>query len=106
MYGFGISLYQTNKITFTEAPVNISDPYIDGEVVSRSTVRCYPGDWNYVTSEFSYQWLLDGNIASGGNEQTYIIDIRDIGKTLSCQVSASNVYGTTRVQTRGILIRR
>ena len=104
MYLFGISLYQTNKITFTEAPVNISDPYIDGDVISRKTVRCYPGEWDYVTSEFSYEWLLDGYRAPGGDQQSYTINVRDIGKVLSCNVSARNVYGTTTAETRGVLI--
>jgi hypothetical protein len=104
MYLFGISLYQTNKITFTEAPVNIVLPFIEGNVATRSTVICNTGEWNYVTSNFSYQWLLDGRIASGGNEQSYTIDAKDIGKTLSCKVTASNVYGRTTVETRGTLI--
>jgi hypothetical protein len=106
MYGFGISLYQTKNATFTESPVNNVEPFIVGQVVSRATVKCDPGEWDYVTSDFSYQWLLDGRAASGGTEQSYTINTRDIGKVLSCNVSASNISGTIEVETRGTLIER
>lgn len=104
MYGFGISLYQTKNATFTESPVNIVEPYIAGDVVSRKTVRCNPGQWDYVTSDFSYEWLLDGDRAPGGDKQSYTINVRDIGKVLSCNVSVSNISGRARVETRGVLI--
>ena len=104
MYGFGISLYKTNNIIFTEAPVNIIEPSIEGDVISRETVRCDPGEWDYVTSEFSYQWLLDEKKVDGGDKQAYTINVRDIGKKLSCKVYASNVYGITEVETREVLI--
>lgn len=106
MYGFCISLYQTNKITFTERPVNFREPIIEGDPIPGLKVICNPGEWYYVTSNFSYQWLIDGEPIDRATDQSYNIDARDAGRVLSCSVSASNVYGLTKSESPGVTVER
>jgi hypothetical protein len=104
MYGFGITLYQTNKITFTRPPGNIQQPYIVGDPMVGIESVCNPGVWENNTSQFKYQWKIDGVNIRIATTNKYTPIASDAGKNLSCVVTASNVYGSGSVETRGIVV--
>jgi hypothetical protein len=104
MYGFGTTLYQTNRIRFTRPPGNIEQPTIIGDPIVGEKVGCNPGLWENNTSQFQYQWMIDGEHIIEQTGNTYTISINDLGKPLSCEVTASNVYGITIVESRSVTV--
>jgi len=104
MYGFGTTLYQTNRIRFTRPPGNIEQPTIIGSAMVGNEVSCNPGLWENNTSQFQYQWMIDGEHIIEQTGNTYTISITDLGKPLSCEVTASNVYGITIVESRSVTV--
>jgi len=86
------------------APINIDVPFVGGTGTVGSTLTCTQGNWDNVPSSYAYQWKSDGaNVGLGLN--TYLVADTDLGKTVTCIVTASNAGGTTTAPTsNGILI--
>lgn len=99
------------KITYPNYPLNTILPVITGTVAYSNTVSVDPGTWNsdsvYAvtpSTNFAYQWLRDGVAISGATTKDYTCVSADIGKNLSCQVTAANGRGSTPVVTTSQLV--
>lgn len=89
----------------TTPPYNITLPSIYGDNTSGSTLTLIVGSWggdDPIT--LTYQWLRDGSNISGEVADTYIVDVADLGTSISCVVTATNSYGTANNVTNTILI--
>ena len=58
-------------------------------------LTCSPGTWNYHPSSYGYQWKRSGVAISGATSSTYTVVSGDVGSTISCAVTATNVAGTS-----------
>jgi hypothetical protein len=52
------------------------------------------GEWGGEPTRYVYGWEVDG-VAVGSGAASYVIEAGDVGKTATCTVTASNVYGST-----------
>ncbi len=70
-----------------------SPPTISGAAVVGETLTCSPGTWEAAPKPtFSYHWL-GGTVTGSGN--SYVIQKSDKGRQLVCEVTATNVEGST-----------
>lgn len=68
-------------------------PVITGSGVVGMQLTCSQGSWANTPTAYSYQWKRDGvNLATGAH---YLVTTSDVGHVLSCDVSASNKFGST-----------
>lgn len=104
MYLFGISLYQTNKITFTEAPVNTVPPSLPRTGAIRTTITCNIGTWNYGTSQPIFTWYNDNRVIEGEDTKDLFIQSEWSGSVIYCDVRVCNVYGCGRAQSNDCTI--
>jgi len=58
-------------------------------------LTCSPGTWNYHPTGYGYQWKRSGVAISGATSSTYTVVSGDVGSTISCAVTATNVAGTS-----------
>ena len=75
-------------------------PQITGTPTVGQPLTCSQGAWTGDQLSFSYRWQRDGLPISGTTATTYIVASTDSDHQLACQVTASNVKGTTS-QTSG-----
>lgn len=93
MYGFGFTLTQSNRIRFTEAPVNTIAPRIPATSNTGRTIKCEIGSWDYGTSQPSFAWYKDDEVIEGERGQELFIDRSWSGVVIYCEVGLCNVYG-------------
>jgi hypothetical protein len=77
------------------APANVTAPAITGTLTTGSTVTCSTGAWQGYPTSYAYQWTRDGSDISGETANTYELDAADEGTDLVCEVTATNVTGST-----------
>ena len=71
-------------------PVNIDIPHAWQE---GNVVNCTMGNWTNVPSDYAYQWKSGStNIGAGG--PSYLVTQADIGRTVTCVVTATNGGGS------------
>lgn len=80
------------------APTNTQAPIITGSTDVGNTLTCDPGLWTGSPS-FVYQWKRGGVNISGATSSTYTTVTGDIGALLTCQVTATNAFGSASVTT-------
>ena len=80
-------------------PQNTGAPEISGTPKVEQTLTCSSGKWSGVpeTITFSYQWLLEGKAITGATKASYFVPVADKGKSLSCEVTATNSAGADGV---------
>ncbi len=93
MYGFGFTLTQSNRIRFTEAPVNTIAPRIPASSTTGRTIKCDVGLWEYGTSQPRFVWYRNGDIIEGERSIELFIDRSWSGSSIFCDVIICNVYG-------------
>ena len=77
-------------------PVNVTLPTISGTVTVGSTLSSTTGTWTGTpTPTYTYQWQRNTSNISGATNSTYTIVSADVGNTLRCVVTATNVAGAT-----------
>jgi hypothetical protein len=59
-----------------------------------AVLTCSKGTWANQPITFTFQWLLAGNSVGGATAQTFTVPSADAGQSLSCQVTATNAYGS------------
>jgi len=83
-------------------PVNVTDPFIVGDVAVGNEISCNVGAWSYMgghAAVFTFQWQrsVDGgaNYSNIGGEtaQTYTVMQADHGYLIRCKVTATNSAG-------------
>ncbi len=80
-------------------------PKLSGAVRVGRKLKVNRGTWLYA-STFQYRWLRNGTRIKGTIHTTYRLRRADIGKRVSCRVTAANVIGSTTVRTRSVRVRR
>jgi hypothetical protein len=104
----GSIVVTSNIITPTPtivAPVNLVAPVITGNTEVGSTLTCSSGTWTGTpTPTLSYQWYRGGvTQISGQTNTTYVTQPADIGQAITCQVTGTNVGGSTVVISNNII---
>lgn len=91
-------------VTITQAPpASGSGPRIAGDPRVGSRLTCEPGPWERARG-FAYQWLRDRVPLVAAASSTYVATTRDLGKTLSCLVTADNDGGTTDAESAAVVV--
>jgi hypothetical protein len=86
------------------APSNTTLPSVTGTPQQSQTLNSTSGNWSGNPTGYAYQWLrCDSNGANcgaiaGAGSARYVIQSADVGSTLRSQVTATNQYGSTSVQ--------
>jgi hypothetical protein len=83
-------------------PRLLTPPAITGAVAVGSTLSCSKGTWANQPTVFTYEWLRGGKPIAGATAQTYTVVTADAGQTLSCQVTATNGYGSALGTSAGL----
>lgn len=78
----------------TSPPVNRDVPYVGGAGTVGSTLTCTMGNWDNEPSSYSYEWHTDG-VPNSAVGDTYNVAAGDVGKEISCVVTATNALGST-----------
>lgn len=76
-------------------PANLHAPALSGTASVESTLTCSQGSWVDDPTSLSYAWLRNGSPIAGQTASTYKLQGEDEGKTIACQVTASNAAGAT-----------
>ena len=104
------------KIAYPSFPINTVLPVLTGTVAYLNTITVNTGTWDTTavvavnpTTNYSYQWLRDGvaipDLPVGtSTTNSYVCVSSDVGKQLSCRVTASNGRGGTPVVTASQLV--
>jgi len=90
-------------INYPEFPVNTSGPSITALSGVAGRIGCVyiasVGSWNandaYNPTSYSYQWTRAGFNISGATNNTYTTGADDVEKIIGCQVTATNLRGST-----------
>jgi hypothetical protein len=76
------------------APIVKDVPALTGTGVVATALTVTNGNWRAVPTEYHYAWLGGGN-PLGTDANTYTPVEADVGKQITCTVSATNAVGTT-----------
>ena len=74
-------------------PSNSAAPSLTGAAAVGGTLNCDTGQWTGSPTGFKITWLRDGVPIPGANGPTYAVTVADQGRTLGCQVIATNPGG-------------
>jgi hypothetical protein len=78
-----------------ESPPQVS---VSGQPVVGSKLTCLTGTWRgNPAPSFSYQWLREEAVIKGATSSTYTAGPEDAGRSLSCEVTATNQAGSQTV---------
>jgi hypothetical protein len=58
-------------------------------------LECTTGTWEGNPTHYSYSWLRDGTVIPGAEKTTYVPVAADDGKSVQCEVTATNAAGST-----------
>lgn len=89
----------------SKVPVNSVLPAITGTKTQGQTLTVSNGTWSR-SPTYARQWLRDGAPISGATNTTYLLAAGDVGKLISCRVTATNAgvsASATSLQTTAIV---
>jgi hypothetical protein len=75
------------------APKLIAPPVLSGSALPGHTLTCSRGTWSNDPTSFAYAWLRDGSAIAGATGTTYVVEIADEARELSCSVTATGAGG-------------
>ncbi len=86
-------------------PVNTALPttFPAAPVYQGDTLYCDPGTWTGDNLSYAYNWYL-GTTTSVGTNDSYLIAGGDVGKTVTCKVTASNGVTTVSATSAGVVV--
>lgn len=78
-------------------PLNTVAPAVTGTAQVRQTLSCSTGTWTAAPPSitYTYQWKANGSPISGATSSTYNIAVAYFGQSISCDVTATNIVGST-----------
>ena len=91
------SAASNNIITDTTptVPNNKVAPAVSGTAIRGQTLTTTIGTWTKVPAPtYSYQWQRAGVNISGATSNTYTLVSADVGSTIRCVITATNILGT------------
>jgi hypothetical protein len=84
-------------------PSIIENPIISGATSLGSLLTCTQGYWNgTLPLTYTYQWKRNGVNITGATSSTYTIVIADSSANITCQVTATNIIGTSSASSNTI----
>jgi hypothetical protein len=91
---------------YSSPAVNILRPVISGNAVVDSTLTTTNGIWNgFPALTFTYQWYRGGTTPiSGATNNTYVIQLVDVGQAITCRVTGTNMNGSSVAISNAITI--
>ena len=84
-------------------PANIAPPTITGTATVSSTLTCNPGTW-LNSPTFTYEWKRNGATIPLMTTSAYIVQLGDIGTTLTCGITATNPAGSASATSAGLSV--
>ena len=97
MNGYGNSVFLRTAFEVSSgAPVNTVAPAITGTAQNGETVTSSKGIWTgTLPITYAFQWKRDNvNITLNGQMQSYKLVNADVGTNITCQVTATNSFGS------------
>lgn len=85
-------------------PRMTSPPAISGTTAVGDSLSCTMGNWTYVPTSYTYQWLRAGAPIGGATANTHTIVAADQGANLACMVTAHNAAGSTGAASNTIAV--
>jgi hypothetical protein len=83
----------------TVAPSNSVLPVITGTERQGETLTCSTGTWSGTpTPTYAYGWERSGVDISGETSSTYLLAVADVGETITCVVTATNIAGAVEAE--------
>lgn len=104
---FCVAIDEYDALFYAEgaAPVNTDPPTISGTPKVGQTLTCNSGSWSGdPTPTFTYQWEKDSSEIKGVTNSTYVVQETDEGHTLSCAVTATNMFGHKAANSNGVAV--
>jgi len=87
------------------SPVNTVAPVISGSTSLGSVLSSTTGTWTGDTPiTYAYQWLRNGSPISGATSSTYTIVVADSAASITCVVTATNLFGSTAATSNTITV--
>jgi SPRY domain len=87
----------TTPLIAMGAPTNTVAPVVTGTATQGQTLTTTSGTWTG-SPTFAYQWYRATTVISGATATSYVLQAADVGSTIHCKVTATNVGGSTTVQ--------
>ena len=85
----------SNSLVIGRTPVNTVAPVISGTNTFGSTLTTTNGTFTgTATLTYTYQWLRGGSQIAGQTASTYVIGASDSLAAITCEVTATNSYGS------------
>ncbi len=85
------------------SPSNDIEPAITGTPQPGNTLTCSTGTWTGAQS-YNFQWFDDVDPIIGSTQQTFTPDVGHVGLTLSCNVTASNEWGSASMMSNSVTV--
>lgn len=76
-------------------PVNTVAPVVSGTLIVAAMLSCTTGTWTNTPTSYAYQWRRDGVDIGGETASTHTLVLDDVGKMMTCLVTATNADGST-----------
>ena len=95
-YGNSVFLRTAFEVSSGVPPVNTVAPAITGTAQEGQTVTCSTGTWTGTpTITFAYQWKRNGSNIGSATSSTYVLVTADVSQSITCQVTATNGFGSS-----------
>jgi hypothetical protein len=91
-YGYELGFDPAVPPIETPPPVNRDVPYVWQE---EQRMRCTMGNWENYPTSYSYQWMQDGTLPIGADNDTLPLLASNDGHSITCVVTATNAAGST-----------
>ena len=103
-YGNSVFLRTAWEVSSGVPPVNTVAPAITGTAQEGQTVTCSTGRWTGTpTITLAFQWKRDNvNITLNAQAQSYKLIPADVHTHITCQVTATNGYGSASATSNNI----
>lgn len=97
------------------SPVNTAAPAISGTATVGGVLACSNGSWTGdaeltlsagwpLSQTFTYQWLREGAAIAGATSSAYLVQSADVGHSLVCEVTATNVAGHASAKSAAVAV--
>ena len=95
-YGNSVFLRTAFEVSSGAAPVNTVAPAITGTAQVDAKVTCSKGTWTGTpTITYAFQWKRNGvDIVLDAQAAVYKLVLADVGQSITCQVTATNGFGS------------
>jgi len=81
--------------SYSSLPINSTVPVVTGTASVGSTLTTSNGTWaGSPPPTFTYQWQKNTTNISGATSSSYVAQFDDVGNTLRCVVTATNILGS------------